>query len=143
MSTTFRLGLVVLAGLLILSAGVFLIGDKEKMFSKTYEVKATFPNVAGLNAGADVRVAGIHQGTVKRIDLPHHPKEPVVVAMILAKPTRDVVKKDSVATIKSEGLLGDKYVEISFGSPEQETLKGGETIQSESPIDFSDLAKKA
>jgi phospholipid/cholesterol/gamma-HCH transport system substrate-binding protein len=143
MSREFRLGLFIVATLLILGAGVFLIGDRQSMFHSTYRVKAYFPNVAGLNSGAEVRVGGTHQGTVRRIDLPRRPSEQVTVWMDLERATRDIVKKDSVAVIKSEGLLGDKYVEVSFGSNEAERLKGGEAIASEPPLDFPDLIKKA
>ncbi len=62
--------------------------------------------------------------------------------MDLESETRRIVKKDSVASIKSEGLLGDKYVEVSFGSTEGEPLKNGEMIASDVPLDISDLIKK-
>ncbi len=143
MSREFRLGLFIVGTLLILVAGVFLIGDRQSMFHSTYRVKTDFPNVAGLNSGAEVRVGGTHQGTVRRIDLPKRPSEQVTVWMDLERATRDIVKKDSVAVIKSEGLLGDKYVEVSFGSDEMERLKEGEALASEPPLDFSDLIKKA
>jgi phospholipid/cholesterol/gamma-HCH transport system substrate-binding protein len=142
MLTSFRLGLFVVLTLLILSAGVFLIGSKEQMFQSTYPVKANFHNVAGLIVGADVRVGGIHKGTVKRINLPPRPDQDVTVLMDLAKPTRDVVKADSVVSIKSEGLVGDKYVEISFGSPEAAALRDGDILKSEPPVDMADLVKK-
>jgi phospholipid/cholesterol/gamma-HCH transport system substrate-binding protein len=143
MSTTLRLGLFIVATLLILSAGMFLIGSNELKFGSTFRVKAEFQNVAGLNGGADVRIGGIHEGTVRYIDLPKRPDEKITVEMDLRKESRAVVKKDSIASIKSEGLVGDKYVEISFGSPEAQKLSGGETIGSEPPVDMSDLVKKA
>jgi outer membrane protein OmpA-like peptidoglycan-associated protein len=62
--------------------------------------------------------------------------------MDLENATHDVVKKDSVASIKSEGLLGDKYVEISFGSPDVEKAKDGDTIDTAPPLDISDLITK-
>jgi phospholipid/cholesterol/gamma-HCH transport system substrate-binding protein len=142
MSRAFRLGLFIVGGLLILAAGVFLIGNKEMLFSSTYDLKAQFQNVAGLNNGAEVRVGGIHEGTVKRINLPKRPDDKVTVEMDLEKATRDIIKKDSVAAIKSEGLLGDKYVEISFGSNEAERVKSGDTIGSAPPVDISDLIQK-
>src|ERR1700720_4213655 len=104
------------------------------MFTPTYRVKAEFQNVAGLNDGADVRVGGIHTGTVNRIDLPQRPDGKVTVVMNLKKATRDIVKKDSIASIHSEGLLGDEYVEISFGTEQAERLNDGDTIQSEPPF---------
>ncbi len=142
MSKEVRLGLFIFVTLAILFAGVFLIGNTETMFKSTYRVKAEFQNVSGLSDGADVRVGGIHEGTVRKIVLPRQPNGKVTVVMDLERATRDIVKKDSLAAIKSEGLLGDKYVEVSFGSDEADRLKNGETIGSEPPLDISDLLNK-
>jgi phospholipid/cholesterol/gamma-HCH transport system substrate-binding protein len=143
MSRSFRLGLFLLATLAILAAGVFLVGRQELKFGSNYLVRAEFDNVTGLSQGADVRVGGIRKGTVQSIQLPRRPDGKVTVTMDLAKDTQAIVKQDSIASIQSEGLLGDKYVEISFGSMEAAQLKGGETIDSEPPLDVSDLFKKA
>src|ERR1700738_1178418 len=110
MSKEFRLGVFIVGTLLALAAGVFLIGGKQMLFSTTYTVKAEFANVAGLDKAAEVRVGGIREGTVKRINLPHRPDGKVTVVMRLDSKTHDIVKKDSVAAIKSEGVLGGKYV---------------------------------
>jgi phospholipid/cholesterol/gamma-HCH transport system substrate-binding protein len=142
MSSNFRLGVFVIAMMLIFAAGVFWIGSKQFLFTSTYHLNADFQNVAGLSNGADVRVGGIHQGTVKRIDLPRRPDEKLRVLMDLKRATRDVIKKDSVAAIRSEGLVGDKYVEISFGSTEAPKINDGDTIGSEPSIEMSDLLKK-
>jgi len=138
MSTAFRVGVLVVLAVLFLSIGVFLIGNKDLLFSSTYRLKADFQNVAGLNNGAEVRIGGIHQGTVKEIDLPSQPDGKVTVVMNLRTPTRNIVKKDSRASIKTEGLLGDKYVEISFGSPKAEVVGNYDTIASETPKDMSE-----
>jgi phospholipid/cholesterol/gamma-HCH transport system substrate-binding protein len=142
MSKEVRLGIFVVLTLAILFGGVFLIGNTETLFKPTYRVKAEFQTVAGLSNGADVRVGGIHEGTVRNIALPKQPDGKVTVVMDLQRATRDIVKKDSLAAIKSEGLLGDKYIEVSFGSKEAERLKNGETIGSEPPLDISDLLSK-
>src|SRR5580704_4817866 len=142
MSTAFRLGAFIVGTLLVLAAGVFLIGSKEFLFSSTYTIRADFKNVGGLDNGAQVRVGGIPEGTVKQIVLPKRPDEQVVILMNMQHATWDVLKKDSVASIKSEGLLGDKYVEISFGSDEAPRLKNGDTIASAAPMDISDLMQK-
>jgi phospholipid/cholesterol/gamma-HCH transport system substrate-binding protein len=143
MNQTFRLGLFIVLTLAILVVGVFLIGKKESLFKSTYQVKAEFQNVAGLTDGADVRVAGLHEGSVKHIRLPNRADGKVTVAMDLENGTHNVLKKDSVAAIKSEGLIGDKYVEISFGSDSAPRLIDGDTINSEPPFDISNLTKKA
>jgi phospholipid/cholesterol/gamma-HCH transport system substrate-binding protein len=143
MSQAFRLGLFVVAALAVLVIGVFLIGSRESLFLSTYQIKTEFQNVAGLAGGADVRVAGLHQGAVRNIQLPNRPDGKVTVTMVLDKATRNVLKEDSVASIKSEGLIGDKYVEISFGSDNAAPLKNGDSIASEAPLDMSNLVKKA
>lgn len=142
MSQNLRLGIFIVITLAILATGVFLIGSREAMFRSSYKVRADFDNVAGLNEGADVRVGGIRKGSVKRIQLPKEPNGKVVVLMDLERETQSIVKLDSVAEIKSEGMLGDKYIEISFGSMEAAKLHGGETIPSQPPLDISDLFAK-
>ena len=142
MSGAFRLGAFIVGTLAVLATAVFLIGDKDLLFSSTYNLQAQFQNVSGLGNGADVRVGGIHQGTVRAIRLPAKPDQKVTVVMGLNTGTRSIVKKDSVAAIKSEGLLGDKYVEVSFGSNDAERLKNGDTIGSAPPLDISDLIQK-
>src|SRR5437667_3125809 len=116
MSRAVRLGIFIVFTLAILAAGIFLIGNRQFLFSSTYQIKAAFKNVAGLNNGAEVRVGGIHKGTVKQIQLPAQPGGQMTVVMAMEKSTRKVIRKDSVAAIQTEGLLGNKYVEISFGS---------------------------
>src|SRR5205807_821600 len=111
MSREFRLGMFIVATLLIFAAGVFWIGKKQFMFHSTYRLEAEFQHVAGLNGGAEVRVGGIHEGTVRQIQLPTRTNERVRFLMDMAGPTRSVIKNNSVAAIMSEGLVGDKFVE--------------------------------
>src|SRR6516165_950368 len=142
MSRAFRLGVFIVATLLILAAGILMIGNNKFLFSRTFGLRADFQNVGGLESGAEVRVGGIHEGTVRTIKLPSRSDEKVTVIMDLATSTRNIVKKDSVAWIKTEGLLGDKYVEISFGSKEAEKVKDGDTLEGQPPVDISDMIKK-
>jgi phospholipid/cholesterol/gamma-HCH transport system substrate-binding protein len=130
MSRAARLGVFIVFALAILAAGVFIIGSKEYLFSSTYQLRTQFDNVAGLAPGADVEVGGVHSGTVRTIALPHNPREKVTVIMELDKSTQDIVKKDSVASIETEGLLGNEYIAVSFGSEGQADVKSGDTIAS-------------
>ena len=143
MSRTFRLGVFIVVTLVAFGAGIFWIGHMRFLFNSTYRLNAEFDNVAGLNDGAEVRVAGIHEGTVTRIQLPRHSQEKVKVVMDMRRDTKQVIKKDSVAAIRSEGLIGDKYVEISVGSEQAARVANGDTLGSEPPIQLSDLVKKA
>ena len=123
MSRVARLGVFIVVTLAVLAAGVFIVGSKEYLFRSTYQLKAQFDNVAGLADGADVQVGGVHSGTVHSIVLPNKPGEKVTVIMDLDKSTHEIIKQDSVASIETEGLLGNQYMAISFGSAGQAEVK--------------------
>lgn len=142
MSRIARLGAFIVVTLTILIAGIFIIGSKQYLFSSTYQLKAQFDNVAGLAAGADVEVGGVHSGTVLSIELPHKPGEKVTVFLDLAKSTHEIIKQDSLASIETEGLLGNQYVAISFGSAGQAEVHNGDTVASLPPLEMSELLKK-
>ncbi|HEY1901487.1 MAG TPA: MlaD family protein [Terracidiphilus sp.] len=143
MSRVARLGAFIVVSLAILVGGVFVIGSKEHLFGSTYQLKTQFDNVAGLAAGADVEVGGVHSGTVRSIALPHNPRGKVTVVMDLDKSTQDIVKKDSVASIETEGLLGNEYIAVSFGSDGQPNVSNGDMIASLPPLQMSALLKEA
>jgi phospholipid/cholesterol/gamma-HCH transport system substrate-binding protein len=142
MSRLARLGAFIVVTLAVLAAGVFIIGGKEYLFGSTYQLKAQFDNAAGLAEGADVQVGGVHSGTVTKILLPSKPGEKVTVIAELARSTHDIIKQDSVASILTEGLLGNQYLAISFGSSGQADVKDGDTIQSDPPLEMADLLQK-
>jgi phospholipid/cholesterol/gamma-HCH transport system substrate-binding protein len=142
MSRVARLGAFIVATLAVLAAGVFVIGSKEYLFSSTYQLKTQFDNVAGLSEGAEIQVGGVPSGTVHSIALPHRPGERITVVMDLNKSTQEIIKHDSIASIETEGVLGNQYVAISFGSAGQADVKNGDTIQSQPPLLMADLFKK-
>ena len=143
MSRAARLGAFIIATLAILAAGIFIIGSKQYLFTRTYRLKAQFATVVGLDQGADVRVGGVHSGTVRDIELPDKPDGKITVLMDLQRSTHDIIKQDSVAAIETEGLLGHEYVSISFGSGQALNVKDDDTIASEPPLVIADLMKKA
>jgi phospholipid/cholesterol/gamma-HCH transport system substrate-binding protein len=143
MSRAARLGAFIIATLGILAAGVFIIGSKQYLFTPTYRLKAQFATVVGLDPGAEVRVGGVHTGSVRGIELPHRPTDKITVVMDLQRSTHDIIKQDSVAAIQTEGLLGNEYVSISFGSAQAQNVKDDDTIASEAPLVIADLMKKA
>jgi phospholipid/cholesterol/gamma-HCH transport system substrate-binding protein len=142
MSRVARLGLFIVATLAVLATGVFVIGSQEYLFRPTYQLKAQFDNVVGLAAGADVRVGGVHSGTVETIELPHGPGERVTVVMELDKSTHEIIKRDSVASIETEGLLGNQYLSLSFGSAGQPDVRSGDILTSHPSLQMSDLLIK-
>jgi len=137
MSRVARLGAFIVVTLALLAAGVFIIGSKQYLFSSTYRLRAQFDNVAGLSAGANVLVGGVTSGTVKSIELPHQPGGKVTVVMELDRATHEIIKQDSQASIETEGLLGNQYLAISFGSPGQADVRNGDTLTSIPPLQMS------
>jgi outer membrane protein OmpA-like peptidoglycan-associated protein len=143
MSRVARLGAFIVVTLAILAGGVFVIGSKAYLFRSTYQLRTQFDNVAGLAAGAGVEVGGVRSGTVHSITLPHRPGDKVTVVMDLDKSTQEIIKHDSVASIETEGLLGNQYLAISFGSAGEAELREGDIIQSQPPLQMADLLVKA
>jgi phospholipid/cholesterol/gamma-HCH transport system substrate-binding protein len=142
MSRAARLGAFIVVTLAILVTGIFIIGGKQYLFSSTYQLKAQFDNVEGLDAGADVRVGGVHSGTVHAIVLPHRPGEKVTVIVDVGKSTHEIIKKDSVVTIETEGLLGNQFLAVSFGSAGSGDVQDGAILSSQPPLEMADLLQK-
>jgi phospholipid/cholesterol/gamma-HCH transport system substrate-binding protein len=143
MSRNARLGAFILGTLAILATGIFIIGGKKYLFTSTYELRTTFANVAGLQAGADVMIGGLHSGTIRSINLPGKPGDPMTVIMQMDRSTHGIIRQDSQASIQTEGLLGNQYLAVSFGSADKPEVKDGDTISSIPPLEMSELLDKA
>jgi outer membrane protein OmpA-like peptidoglycan-associated protein len=99
--------------------------------------------VSGLLTGAEVRIGGVRKGTVDAIMLPDRPTGKVLVTMSLDRSTATLVKADSLAAIETEGLLGSKYLAVSFGSADAAAVKDWDLIASVPPLDVDGLLKKS
>lgn len=143
MSRAARLGAFIFTTLAILAVGIFIIGSRQYLFTSTYRLKTQFANVVGLGDGAGVRVGGVQRGTVHSIELPHRPGGKITVVMDLDSQTHEIIKQDSVASIETEGMLGNEYMAISFGTAGAANVRNGDTIVSQTPIAMSDLIKKS
>ena len=90
-----------------------------------------------------MRVGGVHSGTVHSIELPHKTGEKVSVLMDLSKSTHEIIKQDSVVTIETEGMLGNQFLAISFGSAGSPEVRNGDMLASQQPLEMADLLRKA
>lgn len=112
-----KVGLFVVATLMLGAIGVLLLGKSRHVFEPRVRVRATFEDVGGLVQGAPVRVAGVNVGTVAQIQfVGGTPRPRILVELDLTKSAIGLVRSDSVARISSQGLLGDKIVEVSAGT---------------------------
>lgn len=113
----------------------------ELFSQKGFEISARFDSATGLRTGADVELAGVPVGRVTAIHLDPDPmRSQAIVDMKLDRNLH--LSEDSMASIKTSGLIGDKYVSLSRGGAETEIGNGGEITETESPMDLESLIAK-
>lgn len=105
---------------------------------KTYVLKAEFDNVAGVKKGASVQVAGVDVGEVTAIEL--GPLDVAILSLQIVNKLK--VPKDSVASVKSQGIIGDKYIQLSLGGDEELFQPGEVIVETESSLDIESLISK-
>lgn len=134
-----KLGIFIFLGSTLLVILIFLLGNKDQLFTSTFTIKAYFKNTEGLRNGASVRFGGIDIGAVKSIKIIADTTGRVEVSMRVKEDVKRFIKKDSRASIETEGLVGNKVVMISMGSPNADEITEGGTILSKEPLSFSDI----
>jgi phospholipid/cholesterol/gamma-HCH transport system substrate-binding protein len=134
-----KLGIFIFLGSVLLVVLIFLLGNKDQLFSSTFTVKAYFKNTEGLRNGASVRFGGIDVGAVKNIRIVSDTSGRVEVSMRIKDEVKHFIRKDSEASIETEGLVGNKVVMVSMGSEQSEEIAEGGTILSKEPLSFADI----
>ena len=141
-SRAVAVGIFVIAGLLLFGAGLFLIGDRRMLFNRTFEVYAEFANVAGLQDGAKVRVAGMDAGEVKEIHVPSTPSARFRVTLRVREDLHPLIRVDSVATIQTDGLVGNKFVQVEAGTDQAQIVAAHGMIQSREAFELSAMLQR-
>jgi phospholipid/cholesterol/gamma-HCH transport system substrate-binding protein len=129
----FRLGLFVSGGIFLFVAAIFIIGKQVNMFDSVFKVTATFYNVNGLQVGNNVRFSGINVGTVDNIKIVND--STIEVSMLIKKSVKEFIKIDSEVSISSEGVIGDKLLNISQGGKDSPSVEDGLELASTEPLD--------
>lgn len=127
-----RLGLFVILGFVLFVAAIFFIGRQNNLFNATFSLYSDFNDVSGLQVGNNVRFSGINVGTVESINILNDTS--VRVHMRLQRDVQRFIKKDSRASIGSEGLIGDRIIIISQGALDEESVADGFRLASENPV---------
>ena len=136
---TLRVGIFVLIGLAAFLGMIYALGARARLFEPRFTVSAEFTEVGGLVEGATVRLAGVQIGRVSGVRLPSQPGGKVRVDMTIAKQFGDRVRQDSVARIETQGLLGDKIIEITVGTTGAPPVSAGDVIASRDPFDLNQV----
>ena len=130
-------GLFMVLGILALAYLSIQLGRVSFFGSRGYQVTVDFPSVGGLKAGSTVEIAGVEIGRVDTIGLDNYQ------ARVKLRVNKGVkLSEDSIASIKTKGLIGEKYVRISPGGSDKIIQPGGKIREVEAPVDFEELLSK-
>lgn len=136
-------GLFVVVGTLLFATAVFLIGNQHQVFSKQIEFFTEVKNLNGLAKGATIRVAGLDAGEVVQIGVPESPAAGFRLTLRITDQVHSLIRTDSVATIATEGVVGDKVLLISSGSSAAPEARPHTTLPSKETSDIADLVQKS
>lgn len=134
-----KLGLFVVFGIILFVVAIYFIGINRNLFGSNFSLKSEFKNVSGLKVGSNVRLSGINIGTVNKI---HFISDSLVlVTMSIRKENRQYVKTDAVASIGSDGLVGDKVLIIKPGTISKKAVENGGHIASFVSVEIEDIMR--
>ena len=134
---TIRLGAFISLWIAVLILGIYFIGERQQLFRRTFRVSGVFRDVAGLQEGNNVRFSGINVGTVDNIAIVSDTS--VKVEILISESTRRFIKKDAVASIGSEGLMGNKTLTINPGTGGKMEIENNDTVGTVQPINMDDI----
>jgi len=138
-----RVGIFVFVTLVGLMGAIFVLGSRTQYFQPQYALRAVFSNVGGLLEGAGVYLAGVQVGRVGQVRFFEDASaRKVLVELKVARNVQHLIRQDSVASIATAGLLGDKYIDITLGSEREPALDDGMNIRSQEPAEYSQLIRK-
>jgi phospholipid/cholesterol/gamma-HCH transport system substrate-binding protein len=135
----FTVGIFLIVGLVCFSYLAIKVGGVGWFEEKTYQVKAKFNSISGLKEGANVEIAGVKVGKVEKIHLDNGLYEAVV---LLSIDNRVKLQEDSIASIRTAGIIGDRFVNIKPGGSDEIIQPGGQLIETESAIILEELISK-
>lgn len=132
-----KLGVLVTVALLLFLIAIYLIGSKNNLFNSTTIVKCSFRDIRGIIVGNNVRFSGINVGNVKNIELVSDSS--VILDLSIKDDYTKFIYKNSVAEISQEGVMGDKLITISSGTPESGPIKEGDFLRAKEGIDIESM----
>jgi phospholipid/cholesterol/gamma-HCH transport system substrate-binding protein len=132
-----KLGMFVMGGILLFVVTIYVIGINRNLFGSNFILNSQFKNVSGLKVGSNVRLSGITIGTVSKIEFISDSL--VLVKLLIKEEVKQFIKIDALASIGSDGLVGDKVLIISPGTNSNSIVKENEIIASNSAIEIDDI----
>jgi phospholipid/cholesterol/gamma-HCH transport system substrate-binding protein len=136
------IGLFLTLGIGLFTAILFLIGNRHDIFGRHVVFYAEFSDLGGLPRGAQVRVAGIEAGEVKGIEIPASPAQKFRLKLQVRSNARGMIRTNSLVSIRTEGIVGDKYVFIREGTSAAAEAPDGATLATKEPFDLGAALEK-
>ncbi len=130
-------GVFVLIGILCLGYLSLTLGKMEVFRAKGYEIYAVFSNSGGVKEGSNIVIAGVEVGRVKSITLENYQAR-----VVMSLPPEIKIQEDAIASIKTKGLVGEKYIEITPGGSESFIPPGGRIRETQPSVDLEELISK-
>ncbi|MES2140715.1 MAG: MlaD family protein [Bacteroidota bacterium] len=134
-----RLGVFVLVGAILLIIALYVVGNKRNLFGKTFSISAKFYNVNGLMKGNNVRFAGIDVGTVDHVEIVNDSS--VNVIMIIEKDLQKFIKKNALASVGTDGLMGNKLVNINVVDELAPVIEDGDELRTLRSIETDEMTR--
>lgn len=138
-SRNIRLGVFVTLGTALLVTSLYMIGSNQNLFGSTFRISVKFYNVNGLIKGNNVRFAGINVGTVEKVEILND--SVVNVVMVIEKDIQPFIKKNSIANVGTDGLMGNKLVNINSVKEPAPGVEEGDNIHSNRPIEQDEMLR--
>ena len=136
-SRNIRLGIFISVGIAVFLSAVYFISERQQLFRSTFRISGVFKDVAGLQAGNNVRLSGINVGTVDKVGIISDTA--VIVEILIDEGIRKYIKKDAVASIGSEGLMGNKILIINPGTGGKLQIEDNDTVDTVQPVNIDNL----
>ena len=134
-----KVGLFVIAGIIFLVFTLYMIGKNRNLFGSTFTIRALVSNVNGLVPGNNVRFKGIDVGTVKTIKVENDTA--ISIVMTIDKSIKRYLKKNAIASIGTDGLMGNKLININSQDGEALLIEEGDVIYSKKPIETDEMLR--
>lgn len=142
MSRPVKVGIFVVGGIALFCAGLFLIGSSARLFGSHFVVYARFNNIASLATGATVRVGGMQAGQVAGIQVPKSPSGKFQLKLNISQKFHPIIRKDSVASIETQGFVGNQFVDIKEGTANSPKCAAGCTLPTKEPVSMGKLMRE-
>jgi len=140
-SKAVKVGIFLVGGLVLFCAGLFLIGSRAQLFGNHFTVYTKFSDINSIQTGAMVRVSGMNAGQLTGIEVPKTPSSKFLLKMTVDREFRPIIRRDSVATIETQGMVGNEFINIKIGTANSPECPPGCTLPSQEAASIGELMR--